>query len=210
MSESSPDNHHALIACHDCDLVYRETALLPGGEARCSRCGALLYRDTTRSIEHALAYSSAALLVFILVNAFPILELEMQGVRRAATLYGTALTLYHESMAPVAALVALTTLVLPLLELSAVCYLLFFLNLRKPPPGFADLMRLIRLIHPWGMVEVFLIGVLVSLVKLAHMAHVLPGLGLWSFGALILLLAATAGAFDPHEIWRRYDACKDR
>jgi len=206
----APSTNTRLIACHDCDLVYQETALPPGGEARCPRCGALLYRDTVQCIERALAFSCAALLVFILVNVFPILEMETQGIRRDATLYGTALTLYHESMAPVAALVALTTLAVPLFELSLICYLLFFLNLRRPPPGFAGLMRIIRLIHPWGMVEVFLIGVLVSLVKLAHMAHVIPGLGLWLFGALMLLLAATAGAFDPHEIWRQYEACKDR
>ncbi|MCW3479458.1 paraquat-inducible protein A [Neisseriaceae bacterium JH1-16] len=205
MPESS--HEYPLIACHDCDLVYQETALPPGGEARCQRCGALLYRDTTGCIQRSLAYCSAALLVFILVNAFPILELETQGIRRNATLYGTALTLYHENMAPVAALVALTTLLVPALELAAICYLLLFLNLKRRPPGFADLMRLIQLMRPWGMVEVFLIGVLVSLVKLAHMAHVLPGLGLWSFGVLILLMAASAGSFDAHEIWRQYEKC---
>ncbi|MDN0074186.1 paraquat-inducible protein A [Crenobacter sp. SG2303] len=208
MVESPPD--HPLIACHDCDLVYQETALPPGGEARCTRCGALLYRDTPACVQHSLAYCSAALLVFLLVNTFPILELETQGIHRNATLFGTALTLYQENMAPVAALVALTTLLAPALELSILCYLLLLLNLKRRPPGFAELMRLLQLVRPWGMVEVFLIGVLVSLVKLAHMAHVLPGLGLWSFGALILLMAASAGAFEPHEIWRQYEQCPNR
>jgi len=208
MTESTVD--HPLIACHDCDLVYQETALPPGGEARCHRCGALLYREASGSIERSLAYCSTALLLFLMVNAFPILELESQGIRRNATLFGTALMLYQENMAPVAGLVALTTLLVPALELSVICYLLAFLNLDRRPPGFADLMRLLQLMRPWGMVEVFLIGVLVALVKLAHMAHVIPGLGLWLFGAMILLMAASAGAFNPHEIWRQYEKCSNR
>ena len=53
------------------------------------------------------------------------------------------------------------------------------------------------------MVEVFLLGTLVSLAKLAHLAHVQPGIALWSFAALMVLLAAAAAAFDPHALWER-------
>jgi len=55
--------------------------------------------------------------------------------------------------------------------------------------------------RPWSMTQVFILGVLVSLVKLAHLAHVVPGLALWSFGGLILLLTAAVCTFNPHELW---------
>jgi paraquat-inducible protein A len=55
------------------------------------------------------------------------------------------------------------------------------------------------------MIEVFMLGVLVSLAKLAHVAAVEPGVALWSFGALVILLAAAASSFEPHELWARVD-----
>jgi paraquat-inducible protein A len=69
-------------------------------------------------------------------------------------------------------------------------------------------MRAIQMLHPWGMVEVFLLGVLVSLVKLAHLAQVHPGIGLWSFFVLIVLLATSASRFDAALLWERYEACR--
>ncbi|MGH7186685.1 MAG: paraquat-inducible protein A, partial [Pseudomonadota bacterium] len=66
--------------------------------------------------------------------------------------------------------------------------------------------RLVQTVRPWGMVEVFMLGTLVSLAKLMHIAHVVPGVAIWSFGALMFLLAAAAASFDPHDLWARVDA----
>ncbi|PXX37919.1 paraquat-inducible protein A, partial [Aquitalea magnusonii] len=150
----------------------------------------------------------AGLLVFILANVFPVVGLEAGGVRTATTLLGTAWQLAQQQMQPVALLILLTGVLLPGLELLCLLYLLLPLSLGHAPPGFAMVMRLVRSLHPWGMVEVFLLGVLVALVKLAHMAAVHPGIGLWSFFALILLLAGSASRFDAGQLWERYQACR--
>jgi paraquat-inducible protein A len=80
------------------------------------------------------------------------------------------------------------------------CYQLVPMARRHMPPGFERIVRGIRQTRPWGMIEVFMIGVLVTVVKLSTMAQVLPGVALWSFGALVVVLAAML-SFDPRDLW---------
>jgi paraquat-inducible protein A len=56
------------------------------------------------------------------------------------------------------------------------------------------------------MVEVFMLGVLVSLVKLAHLAGVVAGIALWSFAALMLVMAGISAVFDVRGLWARASA----
>ena len=195
-----------LVVCHDCDLPQRRVALPAGGRARCTRCGALLYRSRPAGLQVQAALNLAAIIVFLTANAFPIVTLKVQGANAATTLFGTALALWHQQMEPVAALVVFTAIVVPALELGALAWLLWPLILGRPPAGFVRLLVLLHRVHPWSMAEVFLMGVLVALVKLAHLAEVAPGIGLWSFCALIVLLALSAGNFDSQSLWR---ACEE-
>lgn len=196
-----------LIACHECDLVQR-AAPLARGAACCVRCGAILHRSRRDSLDRTLAFTLAAAVLFVLANAFPLVGIEVQGQRSAATLFGAARALYHQDMGIIAALVFLTTILVPALELAAMCYMLLPLHLGRRPAGLAHVFRLVQAIEPWGMVEVFVLGVLVSLVKLAHLAAVVPGIALWSFGGVILLLAAAATSYDPRELWRRAETAR--
>ncbi|MGH8702313.1 MAG: paraquat-inducible protein A [Burkholderiales bacterium] len=192
-----------LIACHDCELLQRETALPVGGAACCGRCGAVLYRKMAESLDRTLAFTLAAGVLFVLANAFPLVGLEVQGQRNATDLLGAVRALWDQDMRMVAGLVFLTTVLIPAIEIGGMIYLLLPLRFGRLPPGAAPMLRVLQAIKPWGMVEVFMLGVLVSLVKLAHLASIVPGIALWSFGGLILLLAASAAAFNPHEIWAR-------
>ena len=199
-----PNPPSGLVICPECDLLQQRIALAPGGRAHCCRCQALLYRELSVSLSSRCALAVTGLLVFVLANAFPIVSLEAQGVRSVTTLFGSVLALWRQGMEPVALLVFLTAIVVPALELGVLCYLLLPLSRQRVPPGFRMLLHLLCRIQPWGMAEVFLMGVLVALVKLAHLALVEPGVGLWSFCALIVLLAANASLFDSQGLWRTY------
>jgi paraquat-inducible protein A len=190
-----------LIACHECDLLQREGRLPAGGKALCARCGATLYRSHPNSVERTLAFALAAGVLFALANLFPIVSLELQGQRIDATLFGAVHALYVQDMGLVAALVFVTAIATPALELAALCYLLLPLRLGRAPPRVGPVFRALQAVRPWCMVEVFMLGVLVSLVKLAHVAGVVPGVALWAFGALMLLMAAVAASFDPRRLW---------
>lgn len=194
-----------LIACPDCDLLQRAPTAQVGSTVCCRRCGARLYRVTHDGLDRCLAMTIAAAVLFIVANAFPIVSLERQGLHTATTLFGAVRALYAQDMAMVAALVFFTTILVPALELLAMIWLLAPLKFGLIAPGLYIGYRWVRGARPWGMIEVFMLGVLVSLAKLAHLATIEPGVALWSFGTLIVLLAAASSSFDPHELWARVD-----
>lgn len=195
-----------MIACHECDLLQREAPLVAGGVAYCPRCGAEQYRSHPDSFERMLALTLGAIALFVIANTFPIIGLKLGGQVIETTLYNTARTLYNEDMKLVAALVFATTILMPALELAAMAYLLVPLKLGRAPRHFGLVFRALQAVGPWGMVEVFMLGVLVSLVKLAHLAQLVTGIALWALAILMLLYAAIAATFDPRELWARRSA----
>ncbi len=137
-----------------------------------------------------------ALVTFVIANSFPIVDLEVQGQNSSATLFGSIQALWGEGRSLVAILVFATTQLFPLVDLLAMLALLL-LSRRGHP---ASIWRFLRALRPWGMIEVFMLGVVVALVKLSHLAHVLPGAALWAFAALTVLLAIIL-TFDPRSLW---------
>jgi paraquat-inducible protein A len=198
-------NNRRMIACHECDLLQHEVALPVGGVARCRRCSGLLYRNHPRGLERALAYTLGALVLFAISNTFPIVGLEVNGELIQTTLLGTASKLYRDGMWLVAALVLFTTLLAPLAHLLAMLYVLLPLRFGRLPRSPENVIRLLTEVRHWGMVEVFVLGVLVSLVKLADLAKIVPGVALWSFGGLMILFTAASTAFDPRQIWLKLE-----
>lgn len=197
-----------MIACHECDLLQREVPLPEGGVAHCRRCGAEQYRSHPDSFERTLAFTLGAIVLFAVANAYPIIGLKLEGQFIQTTLFHTVQTLYDGDMKSLAALVFATTILMPALELFAMAYLLVPLKLGRVPRHFAFVFRALQAVGPWGMVEVLMLGVLVSLVKLAHLAKVVPGIALWCLAALMLLYAAIAATFDPRELWARRSAIR--
>ena len=191
-----------LTACHECDLLQREPILQPGGVACCRRCSAVLFRHIPDSVDRGLAYTLGAAILFIIANMFPIVGLEAAGIANATSLYGAVEAIWKNGMFFVAALVFVTTILIPALELSLMLYVLLPLKLGQVPQGLAPILRVLQSVRPWSMTQVFILGVLVALVKLAHLAHIVPGVALWSFGGLILLLTGAVASFNTYELWK--------
>jgi len=198
-----------LIACEGCDALYRKVQLRRGEIAHCPRCGTELERDAGRQRERILPLTVASLIMFVIANSFPIVEIELQGLSSRTTLFGAVLSLTAEGMSLVALLVLATTILFPLLQLLFLSYLLVSLAKRRRPPGFSWLVRAMQSLRPWGMVEVFLLGVLVAVVKLSNMATVIPGVALWAFGVLTVLLTAVV-SFNPRNFWQMAYAERSR
>lgn len=199
----------ALIVCHECDLLLQDVPLQPGGTARCSRCGAILYRHSPDSLNLTLAFTLAAAIFFVVANVYPIMEIEIQGTPGKTNLYGAVQSLWQQEMPLIAILVGITTLLLPAAELTMMLYLLIPLRSDRIPPGLTLFMRVLQQIRPWSMVEVFMLGVLVSLVKLTSSATIIPGIALWSFGGLTFMLAAMASSFNSRDIWAYLDVAPE-
>lgn len=189
-----------LIVCEDCDAIHRRPVLGRAEIARCLRCGGELERDTGNHLQRLLPLTVAALILFVVANSFPIVQIELQGLASQTTLIGAALELSGEGMVLVAALVTGTTVLFPLLQMLTLLYLLLPTAHGVRRPGTKTLLRLMQMLRPWGMVEVFLLGVLVALVKLSNIAEVMPGVALWAFGALTILLTVVS-SFNPRYLW---------
>ena len=191
-----------LIACHECDLLQTEPQLAPGETARCVRCAAFLARNPPDSLDRSLALTLTAAVLYVLANIHPLVGLEMQGRRVEVTLFEAVQILWKGGVEPVAALVFITALLFPMLELLMFLLVLVPLRLGRVSPRLATFFRLVRSVQPWGMMEVFLLGMLVSLVKLSHLATVVLGTAFWATAALIVVLTLTARAFDTRLLWQ--------
>ncbi|WP_246171245.1 MULTISPECIES: paraquat-inducible protein A [Pandoraea] len=197
-----------LMACPNCDTLHRRTDVPPRVAARCVRCHSVLYRAPDLRLSRVLALTLTCLIVFAIANAFPIVEIEVQGIYTRTTLIGAAWALYREGMWLVALLVFTTTVLSPLSQLLALVHLIGPLSVGRRPYAVFHVMRAIEFCRPWGMIEVFMLGVLVSVVKLSSMASVLPGIALWAFGALTVLLAMVL-SYDLRNLWLVIDHTPD-
>jgi len=193
----------SLIACHECDLIHRVQPLPDGGAARCVRCDALLYYQKKDSLDRTLSLTIAGLVLFIVANTFPFLAMKSGGLVRETTLITGVKGLYLQGMEALALLVFLTTILVPLVQIAGMLYVLVPLKVSRVPRNLALVFRFIRSLQPWAMMEVFMIGILVSMVKLGKMAKIVPGLALFSFVVMIFVLAGSAASLDPRIVWDR-------
>ena len=193
----------SLIACHECDLLHRVQPLPEGGAARCVRCGALLYYQKKDSLDRTLALTIAGLVLFIVANTFPFLAMKSGGLVRETTLITGIKGLYLQGMEALALLVLLTSILVPLVQIAGMLYVLVPLKVNRVPRNLALVYRFLRSLQPWGMMEVFMLGILVSYVKLGKMAKIVPGLAIYSFVVLIFVLAGAAASMDPRIVWDR-------
>jgi len=192
-----------IMACHDCGLVHHLLPLPKGGAASCTRCGAVLYRRKADSIDRALMLTLAALILFVIANSFPFLTFKLEGGATTSTLMTGVIQLYEDGMWPLAALVLGATILVPLAKLLASTYVLLPLRLGRRPWGLVQMFRATEIMHPWAMMEVFLLGVIVAYVKLSDLAKLELGIALYAFIALILVMIAAEVALDPREVWDR-------
>jgi paraquat-inducible protein A len=195
-----------LIACHECDLLHRVQQPLPRkSKARCSRCGALLYVNTADPVTQPLALAITGLLLLIIANLYPFLSLESQGTVLQTTLISGTIMLSRQSMTGLALLVLLTSMLIPAVLLGALTYVLGPMKGNHRLPAVPRVFRLALSLRPWSMTEVFLLGILVSVVKLAGIASIIPGTALYAFLALVFVLAAVNTILDPHAIWENIE-----
>jgi paraquat-inducible protein A len=194
-----------LIACHECDLLQQSRALPMGATARCPRCGAVLYRRKRNSLDRVLALTIAGLMLFTVANVYPFLTFRLEAQILETTLITGIIELYNQGMWIVAGVVLLTSIVMPLLELTGTLYVLLPLKFNRRPWSLPLFFRMVRIFKPWGMMEVFMVGILVAFVKLSKMASIIPGMALYAFMLLIFVLAASAASLDPHIVWDRLE-----
>src|SRR5713226_492143 len=195
----------ALIACLHCDLLQRLPDLAPGASACCPRCDRELWRRREDSLNRTLALTLGAALLYVVANSVPMLGLTIVGREASTTVIGSANHLWQNGQQMVAVLVLLTAVIAPALQIGLMLAIVLGALRERPSRWVGTLLRHHPTTRTWSMIEVMMLGVLVALIKIADYATVIPGLALFTLGALIFLLAGMQASFDPREVWERIE-----
>ena len=189
-----------LTACPQCDLLQREPPVRARGRVHCMRCRAFLYRNVPGGLARALAYAATAAIVFLIANATRMVGLQAQGDRTSTNVLGTVASLREQHVLEVGALVLTTGLLMPALEIGLTLYLLAIVRFWPRQRCFPLALRLLYAAHPWSMIDVLVLGTLVAMGRLAQVARVELGPGLWAMGGLMVMMAAVPTGFDLREL----------
>lgn len=194
--------------CHFCDTLHDAQALPEGTAARCQRCGAVLYQNRPASLARVTAFSLTALILMVVVHAFPFLIMDAASLRKNLNITSAAVALFDEGSPILGVALALFTIVTPITIAAGLLYVCGPLIFGRVAPGAEFVAKWLGRTEPWNMIEVFLLGVLVSLLKIAKVAEVQFGIGFWAFGALMFCMAAAMAGIDRDELWDRLEVAR--
>jgi paraquat-inducible protein A len=191
-----------IVECRHCGLRHAAAEMPAGHAALCRRCGALLLPRAAASREVSLALSLTGLILAVIANLMPLMSIRIEGRVEVASLASGALALAVGGLWPLAALIILTTIVVPLARLGSTSYVLLLLSRPNPPPHARTLFRWLERWRPWAMIEVYLLGVFVAYVKLGDIATIEIGAALYALAALMLVMATLDVTLDAEAIWK--------
>lgn len=193
-----------LMACPSCDLLHKRACLPRKGLARCIRCGTPLFRFRCESqLDLPLAMTLAAIVLLVMANLFPFINFHMEGQMQESVLISGLLVLYGQGWMGLAVLVLITGIACPLVQLMGMAYVLIPIRWGQVPPLMGPVYRWVRQLQPWAMIEVYMLGILVTVAKLTDSGSVVPGMGLYAFAALMFVLPAATAGLNPDSIWER-------
>ena len=191
------------MACPDCDLIQTLPPLQIGEVANCIRCNATLFKNQKNSVDRSLAFAITGLILFVIANLFPLLSLKAMGLTQDGTLLSTSMSLFQADRPFLSIVILLTTFVFPATTLLGTIYILLQVKNNRINAYTAPLFRFLRSTDAWGMLEIFMLAVLVAVVKLGDLADVIYGVSLYAFCLLIIALALLSYSLNPHDVWNK-------
>ena len=199
--DRTADDAARLIGCDTCGLVSRRPPT--AGIRHCLRCGGRLHHRKPNSLARTAALAVTAAVLYIPANMLPVLTFTWFGRGAPSTILGGVLELAAAGMWPLALLVFIASVTVPVLKLSGLAWLVISTQLaeRGRLVERTRLYRIVDSIGRWSMVDVFMISILTALVRLGAVASVQPGSGVLSFCAVVILTIFAAMSFDPRLMW---------
>ncbi len=194
-----------LFICHNCDSLQNISKVKPGNIATCRCCNNILFKNPDNDIDKPLALIIASLILFIVANIYPVMTLNIAGIEKAATLTDAALIFIERGNPGLAAIVWLSSVFIPGFIIFGLFYILISIHFNMHLPYTKPTLVWVSRFLPWGMMDVFFLGMLVSLVKLVALADILLGSGFYAFLALIFTYAAASASLEPCLLWKHLD-----
>jgi paraquat-inducible protein A len=190
-----------VVACQTCGLVQEVDHAPKGAVVKCARCNFQIFHRRVASRSRTMAFTLAAGILYLPSNLYPIVTAEYQGQFTQTTIFQGIRALWSHGQYFISSLVFCTSILTPALKIIG----LFFITLTLDWPRFqktrAWIYKMIRLIDPWNMLEVFLLAICVSMVEMGEVATVNPGRGVFSFAAVVVLTLLATLTFDSRLLW---------
>jgi paraquat-inducible protein A len=190
--------------CHTCDLLVRRPA--EGEHCACPRCGSAVHGTRLPdSLSRTAALLSAATLLLVPANLYPVMTVIRFGQGEPSTILAGVVHLIQDGAWPLALLVFFASFVVPITKIAALLLLLVTVQRGSNwrPRDRTLLYRVTEAVGAWSMIDIFLVGILVALVRMDALATVQPGMGASFFGAAVVMTMLAAHAFDPRLVWDR-------
>lgn len=191
------------MACHECDLIHDLPDMSASAAARCVRCGAVLLRAKADSIDRTLAWTLSGLVLYVVAVSFPFLAMKSGAIVQETSLLTGVHQLYQQQETTLSILVFMTCILIPLIQMGGLLYVFTSLKMNVRARYAIPVFRLFQHVKPWSMMEIYMLGILIAMVKLGKMATIVPGLAVIAFGLLIFVLTFAVSAVDAHLVWER-------
>lgn len=192
-----------LRECHACGLLQTVPALAPGGTAHCARCPTILRRTSSHRPDHIIALTLAALVLLVTMCTTTMMSVATAGISNTAGLFSGPIELVRQNMAALAAVVVFVTVVAPFGKLIGTLYVLIRLHEASPPRHLRKVFVLVERLRPWSMIEVFVLGVFVTYVKLGGLVDIGLDAGVYALLGLMFVLIWSDAALDREMVWHR-------
>jgi paraquat-inducible protein A len=187
------------VSCHTCRLVN----FPEGPHERCPRCGSALHVRKPESIARTWALIIAAAILYIPANYYPVLTVMQLGAGMPSTIIGGVEELLKSHLYPLAALVFLASIAVPMMKLIGLGFMLIATQ-TGVARGLRDrtmLYHIVRFIGRWSMIDIFMESLLGALVVFGSVITIEPGVGALAFCAVVILTMLAAETFDPRLMW---------
>jgi paraquat-inducible protein A len=193
-----------MVGCETCGMVSH----LTGPHTDCTRCGFRLHRRKPNSITRTWALGMAGAILYIPANAYPVLTVIQLGAGEPSTILGGVQELLAGGQWPLAALVFLASIMVPVLKLIGLTVLLVTTQAGRTVRrrDRTRLYRIVDVVGRWSMIDIFMISILVALVRFGAVVTINPGVGAIAFACVVILTMFAARAFDPRLIWDATEA----
>ena len=196
-----------LVNCLHCDQVAQLPSSRDGKAIYCPRCQAPLHPRIPNSTRKTTAYILAAIFMYVPANLLPIMNVTYLGSGQTDTIIGGVLHLIEGGLWPLALVVFIASIVVPVLKLIVMSFLIISIKIKTDwkPAGRTHLFHITEFIGRWSMVDIFVLAILVALVQFGNLASIDAGLGAFSFAAVVVLTMLSTRSFDPRLIWDAID-----
>ena len=194
-----------VMVCPSCSQILKPPILQPNQAAFCPRCSRQLHRFKRHPIQKGVALSLTGLLLYLPANLLPLLTFSVLGINSHSSILEACLHMFASGQYFVATIVALTTMVFPLLLLSALLLVTLGLTRGRRNRLMPSLFRAYHHLGEWAMLDVFLVGVLITIIKMSHTATVSLNSGFFCLIGLVITTVAAQTAIDPQRFWSMMD-----